>query len=170
MPIKRGKLILGPPKSARSKNKQPPPYRAAKLEREIQETRFEQSPVEIILKFLDSYERKGQVERYVLDALASRLRAFISQKGLTLDLAFGGKVGRQLQAAMTARKADEITREVMFARVGGVPHGKAIAAAAKKHNLSVERVRDLYKLAGPKGPRARRGGNSRQLHGATKKT
>lgn len=138
----------------------------------IFEKQSERSPVEIIFKFLDSFvpdssvdgsgemRQSSKVERYVLEALAKRLYAF-AHRGAKLDVAFGGKIGRQLQDKRTNEKAHEVAFEIALAKQNGATNDEAIAQVAPKLNMSSDTVRDLYKRAGPNGAR-KRGGNSKK--------
>ncbi|NPT46157.1 hypothetical protein GNZ12_33520 [Paraburkholderia sp. 1N] len=145
------------------------PRAAAADEKYIFEHLSKQSPIEIIFKFLESFSpstsanggaamvQSAKVERYVLEALATQLQLF-AYAGVTLDEAFGGKTGRQLQQKRTNEKAYAVAFEIACARAGGVTFEKAVDEVAKKLNMSPDTVRDLYKRSGSSAPR-KRGGN-----------
>ena len=122
---------------------------------------FEKMPVHIIERFLMSFDDDGgmtfTVDRHILEALAVRFRSFLrpGSELNSLDQAFGGKVGRQRQAILTAKAEYEVAFEIFAERKrlqgmtkkergNGTPHEMACVSVAKKLGKSVENVRRIY--------------------------
>jgi hypothetical protein len=140
------------------------------------ERKFEAAPVEIIIEFLQSFSDHSQnksgdirqdcpVEKFVLEALAKRLHAFVfsEDKGGTLDAAFGGKVKRQLQQIRADNDAYKSTFKIAVAMQGGCKYEDAIDDVAKELCVSSDTVHDRYKRTGPNG-RRKRGGKLKKIH------
>ena len=137
------------------------------------ERKIEVAPVEIIIEFLQFFSDHSKnnigdirqdcpVEKYVLEALAKRLHAFVysKEKGGTLDAAFGGKVKRQLQQIRADDKAYGVAFHIKIAMQNGRTHEQAVADLSKESNMAPDTIRDLYKRAGQTG-RRKRGGKSK---------
>lgn len=140
------------------------------------ERKCEAAPVTIIIEYLQSFSDHSEngsgdirqdctVEKYVLEALAKRLHAFIfsKEKGITLDAVFGGKVKRQLQQIRSDEGAYKAAFKITEARQGGSSYEKATVDVAKELNISSDTVHDRYKRSGSNGPR-KRGGKSKKIH------
>lgn len=142
----------------------------------VLERKFEAAPVEIIIEYLQSFSDHSEnqsgdirqdcpVEKYVLEALAKKLHAFVfsKEKGGTLDAAFGGKVKRQLQQKRADDEAFKVTFDIAVKKQGGFTLEAAIDKVAEESGMSSDTVKDRYKRTGQNGPR-KRGGKSKKIH------
>lgn len=79
---------------------------------------FEQAPVWILVKVLESFDSRGrqryQVQPWVLTALADRLRRFWSGEVAKLDDAFGSQVGRQRNSIRDSKQLFTICFETIL--------------------------------------------------------
>ena len=139
----------------------------ASIQADIDARMFEQSPIHIIERFLESFSTDGhmtfKVSQHILEALAGRFRLFFSPESEmgTLDEAFGGKVARHRQARHAAARQFEIAflvtaemqrlRAIPKAKRGnGTPYELATQAIATDLGMSVDNVCRLYKASKPK--------------------
>ena len=124
---------------------------------------FQQRPIEIIRRFLESFSRERgsrrlnfskPVPQHVLEALAARLYPVIT-RGAPLDEAFGD-ARVQLRATKKDRLNFDLLATVNYRTlVGGLKRDDALQEIANEANLSFDTVLDQYKQA-RKGPRKRR--------------
>ncbi len=144
--------------------------------KKVIERKSEAAPVEIIIEFLQSFSDHSKnksgdirqdcpVEKFVLEALAKRLHAFVfsEDKGGTLDAAFGGQVKRQLQQIRAAADAYTVAFKIAEAKQCGRTYEQAKGDIAEELSLSPDTVHDRYKRTGQNGPR-KRGGKSKNIH------
>lgn len=134
----------------------------ASIQAEIDARMFEQAPIHIIERFLDSFSTDGRmtfpVGQHILEALAVRFRSFLARDAAfgSLDEAFGGQVARQRQARQAADQQYEVAflvvveRERLRAmnkseRGSGTPHEIACEQVALQLGMKVDNVRRLYK-------------------------
>lgn len=130
------------------------------LSEQVEMAVFEAKPVAIISSFLESFDSGGRqtldVPRHVMEALAQRLRVFMSKESKTLDAAFGNKTAWQRNAI---NRAADIGGEVKWAVVAerdaiksqsrdemepGTLTEIAFERVAERLGMSPETVRKIY--------------------------
>lgn len=139
----------------------------ATIQAHIDRQMFEQAPIHIIERFLESFSDDGEmsspVAPHILEALAIHFRLFFCKDSplKSLDKAFGGAVARQRQARFKARKIYDVTFSVIVERnrlepltvserSAGGPHEIACENVATGPGMKVDSVRLLYKESAPK--------------------
>jgi hypothetical protein len=120
--------------------------------------RFAAAPYRIISRFLECFDRDGRLKRsvpsYVLEALAERLILVNSEQANSLDVAFGGCIARQRNAARLEERdwdilCDLLRREEKLRSMSpkergvGSPTRIAIGECAKDNKLKPSTVRRI---------------------------
>ncbi|GGI76257.1 hypothetical protein GCM10007973_11350 [Polymorphobacter multimanifer] len=143
----------------------------AALQADVDADLFEQQPIRIIERYLESFSSSGEmtfpVPPHILEALAIRFRVFLDPESaiISLDEAFGGQMARQRQALVSAQKQFEIAFHVITEmqrlqmistadRGPGTPFEIACEIVAEHWAISVDNVRRIYKEANRKPPRS----------------
>lgn len=137
----------------------------ASIQEGIDRDRFEELPLVIVERFLDSFASDGsqtfEVPKHILEALAVRFRQFLNQEAESLEDAFGGQMKRQRQAIDRALQVDEVTfaMTVEMKRLNALSPAErgpgnvyAIASetVAEQAGMSDGNVGRLYQLSQPK--------------------
>ena len=134
----------------------------ANIQEGIDARMFEQSPIHIIERYLESFSDSGNmtfpVAPHILEALAVRLRLFVELESSikTLDDAFGAKTGNQRQARRASGLQYAIAFDVILAqralkkltpiqRNRRSPLEIAFINVASRYAVSVDTVRRHYK-------------------------
>lgn len=126
---------------------------------------FEASPLSIAKKYLECFDSSGRqarhVPRFILEALARRLRPVLDGDIKTLDDAFGGRIRwqrnrleeseRQFRLCWAMNQAmEEIKEQPRKERGPGTPFEIAAERVAADFGMSADNVRRIYKAAGRK--------------------
>ncbi len=140
----------------------------ASIQAEIDAKTFEQAPLHIIERYLESFADDGRmtfpVPQHILETLAIRFRMLLSPGSAinSLDEAFGGRVARQQQARRAADQQYEVAFSLLIEmrrlqrmppteRGPGTPFEIACEQVAQELNMSVDNVRRLYKNSKGRG-------------------
>lgn len=127
---------------------------------------FAQCPLWIVRLYLESFgarcDQLYAVPTHVLEALADALCSFWTARHPSLDLTFGGQVGRRRNAILDVDRQFDVSFEVFVARHDArktargarsksTPTEIAVANAANTLGLDEENVRRLFKKAATPG-------------------
>lgn len=126
----------------------------------LDERRFESSPMKILSKYLECFDRNGHqvygVPRHVLEALAERFLSVMNEEFNSLDRAFGGSVARQRNALLVEGRDYEIVSDFLeelerareFPPEHGTPFEQALRIVAAAYKTSEHNVLRIYKKSG----------------------
>lgn len=126
----------------------------------LDERRFESSPMRIVSKYLECFDRDGHqvfgVPQYVLEALAERFLSVMNEELNSLDRAFGGSVARQRNSIFIERRDYEIVSDFLeelerareFLPSHGTPFEQALRIVAAAYKTSEHNVLRIYKKSG----------------------